>query len=85
MSMQAHRDAPLFISKRADMQQPRQHASGSDRNRFDALEKPEIRRDAFASYNHAGTIRVAMAWLVLYGIAVAHPFLAVSLWLISLR
>ena len=81
--MQTHTDALPFVSKRGEMQQWQQYTAGSNRTLFDALEKPEIGQDAFASYNYGGSIAVASAWLVIYLIAVAQPFLGWSLSLIT--
>jgi hypothetical protein len=74
MLMQANTDALPLASGRAR----RPAAAQTDRPRRDPLEsdKPEVGREAFRFYNHAGAIVVASAWLVIYAIAAIEPFLA---------
>jgi len=80
MPMQAHTDALPLAPGRAGGRQRRRTAARSGQNRRDVPEfdKAEIGRDAFAPYNHGGTIVVASAWLAIYVIAVIHPFIAWS-------
>jgi hypothetical protein len=77
MTMQAHTDALLRASE-PPRGQRRQTAARSHQDRCVAFEKPEIERDAFALYNHGGTIAVASAWLVIYVIAAIQLFIAGS-------
>jgi hypothetical protein len=81
MLMQAHTTALLRASERPRGQRP-QTAARSHQDRSVAFEKPEIERDAFAFYNHGGTIAVAGAWLMIYVIAAIQLFIAGSLSLI---
>lgn len=82
MHIPAHTDALLFVPRRTAMPW-RQDEAGADRNRFDAVEKPEIGRDVFDFYNHGGSLAVAGAWLVIYAVAVLPPFVAWSVSLIT--
>jgi hypothetical protein len=64
--------------ERARESQRRRAVARSVQDRCDVSEfdKPKIGRGAFSSYNHRGTVVVAIAWLAFYAIAAIHHCLA---------
>jgi hypothetical protein len=73
MLMQANTDALPLASGRAR----KGAAAQTDQPRRDLLEsdEPEVGREGFRFFNHAGVIFVASAWLVIYAIAAIQPFM----------
>jgi hypothetical protein len=76
--MLAPADVLLPAVERAGEPQRRQAVARSVQDRCDVSEfdKPKIGRDSFSSYNHRGTVVVAIAWLAFYVIAAIHHFIA---------
>ena len=84
MLMQTHTDTLPSSPGRASEQRWRQTAARSRQNRRDVPDKADVGRDAFALYNHAGTVAVASVWLVIYVIAALYGYIAWSLSLVPL-
>jgi hypothetical protein len=81
MLMQTHTDTPPLSQGRAAGRRWRQAAARSGQTHRDVPEtdKADIGRDAFALYNHGGTVAVASVWLVIYVIAALYGYIAWSL------
>lgn len=78
MLMQDHTETLPLAQGRTGGRRWRQTVARSGQNRRDVAEPDaaELGQDAFACYNHGGTVAVASAWLVIYVIAAIYGFIA---------